>query len=142
MSDNVIQLSDPKQLAELLEQVNGLKELFSNVREQERARAKRGKILAALHELRDAELPFITLNRNTFKNKSVASMRSQFKRTAEENNVGFEPSLVEYDGELILVNFDNEFAEQKFNTYIMKRAGVDEKELQKIAADLDSNTKK
>lgn len=140
MSDT-IQINDPAQLAELMEKVAGLKEMFSNAQRLEKERAKRGKFLSALKELKDGDLPFVTLNRNTFKNKSVASMRSQFVAQAKEHNIGFVPSLVEYEDQLILVNFDEENAAEKFNGYVLKLAGISEDELRKIAADLDNNTK-
>lgn len=136
-----IQVTDPIQLAELLEKVEGLKAVFSNAARKEAERGRRDKYKQAIRDLRDADLPYITLSRSTFKNKSEASMRSQFKRIAEEMNAGFEPTLVEYDGNLLLVNFDNDTAQEKFNNYILKLAGVDEDELRKLAADLDNSTK-
>lgn len=136
-----IQVNDPVQLAELLEKIEGLKAVFSNAARKEAERGKRDKYKQAIRELANAELPYITLSRETFKNKSEASMRSQFKRIAEEINAGFEPTLVEYEGTLLLVNFDNETAQEKFNNYILKLAGVSEDELRKLAADLDNATR-
>lgn len=141
MSDVAIQLTDPEQLQKLLAQVEGLKEVFSNAARLEAERSTRGKYTVACKNLRDSDLPYIELNTTTFKNKSIASMRSQFKRTAEEMELGFIPSVVEYDEKLLLVNFDAEQASEKFNSYILKLAGVSEQELYKLAADLDKNTK-
>lgn len=140
MSDTIV-LTDPKQLAELLQKIEGMKEIFSNAQRKEAERGKRQKYNGALLELRDGDLPFVELSRSEFKNKSAASMRSQFKRIAEEMELGFEPSLIEYEDTLILVNFDAEFAAEKFNNYVLKLAGVDETELRKIASDLDNNTR-
>lgn len=141
MSD-VIQVTDPAQLRKLMEEIEGLKNIFSNAARKEAERGKRHKYEGAIRELRDADLPFIELSRTLFKNKSEASMRSQFQRTAKEmKDVSFVPSLVEYDGKLLLINFDAENAAEKFNTYLLKLSGIDEAELTKLAADLDANTK-
>ena len=141
MSDTTFQVTDPQQLSRLLEEVNGLKEIFSNAARREAERGKRDLYKNGVTQLLNADLPFIELSRSVYKNKSDASMRSQFKNAAEEMNAGFEPSLIEYDGRLLLCNFDAENAAEKFNAYILKIAGIDEKELYKLAADLDTNTK-
>lgn len=139
---DVIQVTDPAQLRKLLEEVEGLKAIFSNAARKEAERGKRHKYEGAIRELRDADLPFITLSRSVFKNKSEASMRAQFVRAAKEmKEIDFTPSLVEYNGELLLINFDAEQAAEKFNAHLLKLSGVDEDELRKLAADLDNNTK-
>ena len=138
---DVIQVTDPVQLRKLMQEIEGLKDIFSNAAKKEAERGKRHKYNAACLELKNSDLPFITLSRSVFKNKSEASMRSQFKRTAEEMKLGFIPSVVEYNGELLLINFDAEYAAEKFNNYLLKLSGVDENELRKLAADLDNNTK-
>ena len=141
MSD-VIQVTDPAQLRKLMEEIEGLKAIFSNAARKEAERGKRHKYEGAIRELRDGDLPFIELSRTLFNNKSEASMRSQFQRTAKEmKDVNFVPSLVEYDGKLLLINFDADDAAEKFNTYLLKLSGIDEAELTKLAADLDANTK-
>jgi len=140
--ENVIKVTDPAQLAELMQQIDGLREMFSNAARKEAERGKRHKYEGACRQLRDADLPFIELSRSLFKNKSEASMRSQFQRTAKEmKDIDFIPSLVEYDGKLLLINFDAENAAEKFNNYLLKLAGIDEAELTRLAASLDADTK-
>lgn len=140
MADTIV-TTDPKALEDLLTQVAGLKEMFSNANKLYSNRPTRGKYLDAVKQLKDAELPFITLSRDKFPGESVPSMNAQFKKIAEKHNVGIEPSLVEYNDELLLCDFDAENAGEKFDAYIMSKAGIDASELAAITRELDSATR-
>lgn len=143
MSD--IATTDPAQLEQLLQQVNAMKEMYASLRQQEIDRPKRGKTREDLNELLNADFPLIELSRAKYTNRrgevNLASMRSQFKQLAKDENLSFTPSVVEFDGSIFLINFDAEDAERKFNDYILRKAGIDEKELYALAADLDKATK-
>jgi hypothetical protein len=137
----VIDTTNPEALETLLAEVAGLKEIFSNAHRAYNNRPTRGKYGAACIELRDNALPFIVLSRDKFNNESESSMQSMFKRTAEKMKLGFVPSLVTYEDDLLLCNFDDETAETKFNEYIMSKAGIDASTLAEITRDLDANTR-
>lgn len=137
--------TDPVQLAELKEQLEAMKATFASLLQKEADRPKKGKVREDLNLLVRADFPLIVLSMEKYKNKkgevNEASLRSQFKATAKEMELPFEPALV-YDGtNLYLVNFDMEQAEEKFNQFILRTAGIDTKELYEVTSDLDAATR-
>lgn len=136
--------TDPKQLAELLTQIEAMKETFSNLRKIEADRPKKGKTREDLKQLLDADFPLIVLSKPKYTNKkgevNVSSMRSQFKIMAKEMELDFEPSIVDDGTNLYLVNFDGQDAERKFDDYVLRTAGIEAKDLYSVAADLDKAT--
>jgi hypothetical protein len=143
MADTVT--TDPAKLAELLEQIDAMKQKFASLRQAENDRPKRGRCAEDLNELLMSDFPMIELSKAKYTNKkgvvNVASMRSQFKTLAKDRELTFTPSVVEYDGSIFLVNFDADNAEEKFNNYILRKAGIDEKELATLTRDLDTATR-
>ena len=136
--------TDPKQLAELLAQVEAMKQTFASLRQTEADRPKKGKTREDLKQLCDADFPLIVLSKPKYTNKkgevNVNTLRSQFKIMAKEMELGFEPSVVDDGTNIYLVNFDMDDAERKFNEYVLRTAGIDEKDLYAMSADLDKAT--
>ena len=138
-------VTDPKQLAELLAQVEEMKNLFSTLAQREADRPKKGKTREDLNRLINGDFPVLVLSKEKYTNKkgevNETSLRSQFKQMAIEMELDFEPSLV-YDGtNLYLVNLDAKDAERKFNEYVLRTAGIDTADLYEVAAELDKATK-
>jgi hypothetical protein len=141
MADGDVVKADPDALAQLLEEVSGLKEMWGALRTKHQDRPTRGKYTQACNELENNDLPFIELSRAKFTNESVSSINSQFKRAAEKAGLSYTPSVVEFNDSLILVNFDADQAEQKFDAWIMKKAGIDAATLASVTRDLDAATR-
>ena len=140
-----ITATDPKQLQELLAQVEAMKATFASLPQTEADRPKKGKTREDLIQLQNSDFPLIILSKPKYTNKkgevNLSSMRSQFKTMAKEMELDFEPSVVDDGTNIYLVNFDMHDAERKFNEYVLRTAGIDEKDLYALSSDLDSATK-
>lgn len=140
-----IDVTDPAQLAELREQIEAMKVTFATLRQKEADRPKKGKTREDLLNLVNGDFPLVVLSKPKYTNKkgivNVSSVRSQFKLMAKEMELDFEPSVVDDGTNLYLVNFDIEDAERKFNEYVLRTAGIDEKDLYEVTSELDKATK-
>lgn len=136
-----IDTTDPKALKDLLAELATIQSTFNAARDKFENRPTRGKYTAALKELNSAELPYITLSSEKFNNDSEASMTQQFKKSATKLNLDWEPSVVFFNGVKLLINFDADNAAEKFDNYIMSKAGIDMATLTKLTAELDSETR-
>jgi hypothetical protein len=143
MSDMTV--TDPKQLAELLEQIENMKNLFSTLAQREADRPKKGKTREDLNNLVNGDFPVLVLSKQKYTNKkgeiNETSLRSQFKQMAKEMELDFEPSLVSDGTNLYLVNLDAQDAERKFNEYVLRTAGIGTSDLYAASLDLDTATK-
>lgn len=139
------EVTDPKQLAELKEQIAQMESVFTRLRQIESDRPKKGKTREDINNLINADFPLIVLSKQKYTNKkgeiNESSLRSQFKQMAKEMELDFEPTLVNDGTNLYLVNFDIEDAERKFNEYVLRTAGIDAKDLNEVARELDNATK-
>lgn len=134
MADEIIQ-SDPEKVSEVLEQVNAIRRQLAELAEIRNARGTRGKYEEALKMLESNDLPLIELPAK-FNNKSEQSMQQQFKKTATDMKLTWEPSVVFYNDAKFLVNFDADNVEQKLEQYILRHAGVSNAELTKLTQGL------
>ena len=141
MSEVMIDVNDPKQLETLLAEVSGLKEMWSNAHRKHIDRPTRGKYGQAIDELENADLPLIELSRAKFNNDSVTSMQQQFTKAAKKKSLSYDPTVVEFNDNLVLCNFDAEQASEKFDKWIMSKAGISTTQLAEITRDLDAATR-
>lgn len=140
MADEV-QVNDPELLKQLLGEVESIKATFVALKAAHDSRPTRGKYGNALTILESGDLPMMELGASFDKNDSQASMQQQFNKAAEKMELTWEPSVVFYNGAKFLVNFDHENAEEKFEQYILSKAGIDAATLATITRDLDGATK-
>jgi len=132
---DVITKSDPVKVAETLEQINAIRRQLAELAELKNARGTRGKYEEALKTLESNDLPLIELPAK-FTNKSEASMQQQFKKTATEMKLTWEPSVVFFNDAKFLVNFDADNVETKLEQYVLRHAGIDKAELSKLTQGL------
>mgnify|MGYP003575185590 CR=1 FL=1 len=136
-----VQVNNPELLREILGEVESIKATFVALKAAHESRPTRGKYGNALTILDAGDLPLMELGASFDKNDSQASMQQQFNKAAEKMSLSWEPSVVFYNGAKFLVNFDHEQAEEKFENYILSKAGIDKQTLASITRDLDDATK-
>jgi hypothetical protein len=127
------------ELTALLAEVANLKELYASARKSN-AQVTRGKYTLAINTLTESPLPFIELDSEVFTSDSESGMKQQFHRAAEKGNLPKYTCVFVGDKKL-LVDFDDNAAEQAWEDYILSRAGITKAELLEITADLDNATK-
>lgn len=136
-----VTVNNPELLRDVLSEVEALKAQFVALRSAHDNRPTRGKYGAALTELANSDLPLMELSITKFTNESQASMQQQFEKAAEKSNIDWKPSVVFYNDAKFLVNFDADDAEEKFETYILRKANISKSDLAAITRDLDNATK-
>lgn len=128
------------QLQELLDQVEALKALRGNLKKQ-RESTSRGKYQKALVAFNNYELPVMPLDSTVFTNASASSLQQQFNKAAEKLNTTAPSVCSDQDGTVYLINWDDENAEEAFENYLLKKAGISKEELYAITSELDAATR-
>lgn len=96
----------------------------------------RGKYEQKLDQMIDLNTPLLTLSEVQFPS-SVAGIQQSFNKVCKNRNLK-NLSVLEIDGEKLLVNFDADEAETALEDHLLRKQGIDPKVLREEAAKLDA----